>query len=106
MDNEPASPGDRSELRAGFAWAWATAAGSLLLAGLVAFAIGQLHTGGNSTLMAGTIPPLALLALLAGTWFGGKRDMARGVLAAFGTMFAVVLLGVAACFGIFGISGL
>jgi hypothetical protein len=105
MDNDatPADPGP--SMKAGFGWAWATAVGSLVLAGLIAFAIDRAHVGGDYALIAGVIPPVALLGLLAASWFGGYRQMARGVLAAFGAMFAVLLLGVAACFGIFSVAG-
>jgi hypothetical protein len=107
--NDAPRPDTGPSMRAGFGWAWATAVGSVVLAGLIGFALGQARLGsggrGDIAFVAGAIPPVALLGLLAISWFGGYRQMARGVLAAFGSMFAVLLLGVAACFGIFSISG-
>jgi uncharacterized membrane protein YhaH (DUF805 family) len=101
----PSEPPARSAMRDGFWWAWVIAIGSSVLAGALAFAIGQAHLGGDTALIVGALPPLALLGLLVGTWFGEHRAMAHGVLAAFGTMFALLLLGMAACFGLAGAGG-
>jgi hypothetical protein len=107
MDPSPMQDPDRSELRRGFALAWGVAIASIVLAVLAGMAIGAVSPGyrAGRGFIAGVLPPLALLALLAVCWFGGRRRMAQGVLAAFGAMFAVVLLGVAACFGMIGLGG-
>jgi inner membrane protein involved in colicin E2 resistance len=104
---DPMQEPGRSEFRNGFALAWGVAIASLVLAFMVAMVLGNVPGSGSESLafFAGVLPPLALLGLLAGCWFTDRRRMAHGVLAAFGTMFAVVLLGVAACFGLVGFGG-
>lgn len=94
---------------AGFGWCWAAALGSTVLAFVVGWLIdrrmGVTYSSDHWSLLAGMIPPLSLLGLLAGSWFSGRKRMALGVLAAFGSMFAVMLLLIAGCFGIFGFAG-
>jgi hypothetical protein len=104
MDPTPTPASERSELMAGFGWAWATLIGSIVLAVAVGFALSAASGSGEGAFLAGTLPPMAMLGLLASLYFSGRKRQALGVLAAFGTMFAVVLLGVAACFGIAGVS--
>ena len=94
---------------AGFGWTWATALASIVLAFAVGWWVdrrmGMTYSSDHWSLLAGMIPPLSLLGLLAGSWFSGRKRMAQGVLAAFGSMFAVTLLLIAGCFGIFGFAG-
>jgi hypothetical protein len=103
---DPTNETDRSQLRTGFALAWAVAIASIVLAAILGTLLGA---GPDSRpglgFAAGMLPPLALLGLLAGCWLTGRQRMAHGVLAAFGAMFAVALLGVAACFGMIGFGG-
>jgi hypothetical protein len=102
----PDNDEDRSQLRTGFALAWGVAIAAILAAIVLATVLGGLGGArGSLGFAAGMLPPIALLGLLAGCWFSGRRRMASGVLAAFGTMFAVALLGVAACFGLIGFGG-
>jgi hypothetical protein len=107
MDPRPLQDPERTEFRNGFALAWGVAIASIVLAVLAGTVLGGLASGsrGGMAFTAGVLPPLALLGLLAGCWFTGRRRMASGILAAFGAMFAVVLLGVAACFGMIGLGG-
>ena len=46
-----------------------------------------------------------MLGLLAASFFSGHKRFAGGVLAGFGSMFALTLLLVAACFGLFAVNG-
>ena len=103
---DPNHEDDRSELRTGFALAWGVAIAGIVAAVALGALLGGVSGGrGGLGFAAGMLPPLALLALLAGCRLTGRKRMASGVLAAFGTMFAVVLLGIAACFGMVGFGG-
>ena len=102
--NAPQNPWDTQGT--GFAAAWGVGIGSTVLAFALGIALGEMDSGGTSAFAAGMLPPVALLGLLVGARASGLKEMATGVLAGFGAMFAVVLLGVAACFGIVGIAGM
>jgi hypothetical protein len=104
---DPTEDPGSSDLRNGFALAWGVAIASIVAAVIVSIALGAAFEGGRGErgFIAGVLPPLALLGLLAGCWFNERKRMALGVLAAFGSMFAVLLLGVAACFGLIGFGG-
>ncbi|MEZ5465200.1 MAG: hypothetical protein R3F22_08280 [Lysobacteraceae bacterium] len=90
---------------AGFGIAWAV----LLVSGVASVIIGAIldETGmhGNEVLFLGLISPFAMLGLIAASYFSGHKRFAGGVLAGFGSMFALTLLLVAACFGLFAVNG-
>jgi len=102
--NAPQNPWDTQGK--GFALAWGVGIGSAVIAFALGISLGNLPGSTNAAFAAGMLPPIALLGLLAIAHFSGLKQMAAGVLAAFGAMFALVLLGVAACFGIVGIGGM
>jgi hypothetical protein len=104
---DPNDEDDRSGLRTGFALAWGVAIAAIVAAIVLGSLLGAAFGGrsGARGFIAGMLPPLALLGLLASCWLTGRKRMASGVLAAFGTMFAVALLGIAACFGMIGFGG-
>jgi hypothetical protein len=107
MEPDPA-PATMTPQRAGFLLAWAVLVGSIVVAiviGVLVNAAAPPNSYGTRGLIGGVLPPLALLGLLGWAWFDNRREMARGILAAFGAMFALALLGVGACFGLFALSG-
>ena len=105
-DTASASPEESNRFLVGFGAAWGTALAASVLAWAIAMVIEQrmhaLGQYGEKPLLAGMLPPACLLGLLGWSYVSGRRELARGVLAAFGSMFAVVLLLIAACFGMFG----
>jgi cytochrome bd-type quinol oxidase subunit 2 len=104
---DPTDDPGSSDFRNGFALAWGVAIASIVAAVVVGMVLGEVLEGRTAerSLIAGVLPPLAMLGLLAGCWFNERKRMALGVLAAFGSMFAVLLLGIAACFGLIGFGG-
>lgn len=99
------TPDKSDSLMLGFILGWATAVLSIVCAFVIGYVIEGISDRSDSSLLAGVFPPLCLLGLLGGGYLAGKRQLARGVLLAFGSMFAIFLLLVAACFGAFGIGG-
>jgi hypothetical protein len=106
MDEPRPAPSWDSALL-GFGVAWAMAVLSVAAAWLLGWAwqesLQSRQVYNQQFLLSGTLPSLALIVLLAGSYAGGYRGFARGVLAAFGSMFALLLLLVAACFGAVGL---
>jgi hypothetical protein len=108
MDPNPA-PTPSTPQRSGFFLAWATLIGSTIAAFVLGAVIDAAVPQGSYVshgLAAGMLPPLALLGLLGWAWFGGRREMALGIAVAFASMFALLLLGVGACFGLFALDGM
>jgi hypothetical protein len=108
MEPNP-TPSSPTPQRLGFLLAWGTLIGSTIAAVVLGMLIDGLvasHSFVSRGLVAGMLPPLALLGLLGWAWFGGRREMALGIAVAFASMFALVLLGVGACFGLFALDGL
>jgi hypothetical protein len=105
--NDPTEPNatttdstNRSELLSWFGWTWLIAGLAIAMAAAAGFVLSDAIHGNSDRIFAvGVLPPLLLLGLLIYAWLSGRRQMALGVLAAMGSMFALVLLLVAACFG-------
>jgi len=100
---KPTESWDRAGVGFGVSWA------ALLVAVGIGFAIaiGMDAAGvhGSRPLLGGVLPPLLMLALLVAAVASGRRHFRSGVLAGFGSMFALTLLLVAACFGTFALDG-
>ena len=75
--------------------------GSALLSGLALFAISELSSTVAELLAwpALMLTPGAMLALVVWAYATGRTRTGAGILAAYGAMFALALLLVAACFG-------
>ena len=106
--------GDKGTVLAGFFIGWGLVIGSSMLGGfLVSILAGfsNLIGGYNSLLFQGvsgisfTLPLVTVIVAMV--WFGnkGKSKIVKGIAAAIASMIALVLLLVAACFGIFAMSG-
>ena len=110
--NDPMEPApttgkdERSELLSWFGWTWLIAGLATAMAAAVGFVLSDAIRGNSDRIFGvGALPPALLLGLLTYAWASGRRQMAMGVLAAMGTMFALVLLLVAACFGLVASGG-
>lgn len=106
--------GDKGTVLAGFFIGWGLVIGSSMLGGfLVSILAGfsNLIGGYNSLLFQGvsgvsfTLPLVTVIVAMV--WLGnkGKSKIVKGIAAAIASMIALVLLLVAACFGIFAMSG-
>ena len=99
-------PADHDDPRAGsmglgFALGFGVMLGSALLSGLALFAISELSSTVAELLAwpALMLTPGAMLALFVWAYATGRTRTGAGILAAYGAMFALALLLVAACFG-------
>ncbi len=94
---------------AGFFIGWGVLIGGSLIAGmLMALTAGLFgFTRGMTALswMFGMLPQAALIAALVWAFVNGKTRTGLGILAAIGSMIALVILLVAACFGLMASSG-
>lgn len=106
--------GDKGTVLAGFFIGWGLVIGSSMLGGfLISILSGfsNLIGGYNSLLFQGvsgisfTLPLVTVIVAMV--WFGnkGKSKIVKGIAAALASMIALILLLVAACFGIFAMSG-
>jgi len=106
--------GDKGTVLAGFFIGWGLVIGSSMLGGfLISILSGfsNLIGGYNSLLFQGvsgisfTLPLVTVIVAMV--WFGnkGKSKIVKGIVAALASMIALILLLVAACFGIFAMSG-
>ena len=100
----PVDAPDKGSLLIGFLLGWATMIGSSVHAG-AAVAVAGAMTNWNSAVgliisAAGLLPIACLIGLII--WYAqqGKSRSALGVVAAFGSLLALCLLLVAACFGL------
>jgi glucan phosphoethanolaminetransferase (alkaline phosphatase superfamily) len=95
---------------AGFGIGWAIMAGGGLLTS-IGITVLQEFMSYNSELAQALIMILLTLPLViliaAMVWFGkkGKSKIVKGIAAAFGSLVALILLLVAACFGMFAMNG-
>jgi hypothetical protein len=98
----PTPPADNGSLLVGFVLGWVAMIVGVVVNALFWALQSSLGLPGTDFVFlgVGTLPLLAMVALAI--WFGnqGKSRAVRGVLLAFGSMIGLVLLLVAACFGI------
>jgi hypothetical protein len=104
---QPQPPADNGSLLAGFLLGWAAMIAGVVVNGLFWALQSSLGLPGVGVLFlgVGSMPLVAMIVLAI--WFAnrGKSRSAAGVLLAFGSMVALVLLLVAACFGILATGG-
>jgi hypothetical protein len=100
---------DKDSVLIGFLAGWGAMIGFSFLSGAIVAVTGPLLNGSFAfsviSLIAGLIPIAGLAGLMI--WFAmkGKTRSVKGVVAAFGSLLALCLLLVAACFGLFALSG-
>ncbi|HEU4663656.1 MAG TPA: hypothetical protein VFS55_06470 [Dokdonella sp.] len=96
-------PRRRGSLLAGVAWAWALLIGGHAVVVATYAGSGYIDDGTGALLVA--LPWLSMIGLII--WFvaNGRPRSALGVLLGIGTIVAVALLLVAACFGLLSSSG-
>ncbi len=94
----PSTPVQRGSLLAGVASAWALLIGGYMVVAALFSAVGTVTPAIGMLIVA--LPWLAMIGLLV--WFAtnGRPRSAIGVLIGIGTIIAVALLLVAACFGL------
>lgn len=103
----PTPPPDSGSLLAGFLLGWVAMIAGIVCNGLFWTLQSSLGLPGQDIVFlgVGSLPLLAMIALLV--WFSsrGKSRAVRGVLLAFASMIGLALLLVAACFGILATGG-
>lgn len=103
----PQPPADSGSLLVGFLLGWAAMIVGVIANGLFWALQSSLGLPGADMVFlgVGSLPLVAMIVLAI--WFAnrGKSRSAAGVLLAFGSMVALVLLLVAACFGILATGG-
>lgn len=102
--NPMAGP-DKGSLLIGFLVGWAAMIGSVMVGGVLLAIAGGLLSGWDSAfsliaVVTGLLPMASLIGLIVFYASKGKSRSALGVLAAFGSLVALCLLLVAACFGL------
>jgi hypothetical protein len=96
-----------SELLPWFGWTWLIAVLAIGTAVAAGFVLSdRIHGSSDTIFVVGMLPSLVLLGLLVYARLSGRRQMALGVLAAMGSMFAAFMLLVAACFGLVAAGGI
>ena len=100
-------PADNGSLLAGFLLGWAAMIAGVVVNGLLWSLQSSLGLPGTNIVFLGlgSLPLVAMIALAI--WFSsrGKSRSTLGVLMAFGSMIGLVLLLVAACFGLIAANG-
>jgi len=101
---------DKGSILAGFFIGWGLMIGGGILTGIIASFLSMVIGYNNSflpflSMCAFLIPIIILIAGMV--WFGknGKSKTVKGIVAAIISLIALVLLLVAACFGIFAMNG-
>ncbi|MEP6880989.1 MAG: hypothetical protein ABI866_03295 [Dokdonella sp.] len=105
--NEPVKPG--ISMMAGFGFGWLTLVAAPVLSWFVLIMADGVLQNSNAfgsllALLLATFPLLAITALAIGFLLKGHPRAALGVAAAAGSALALVILLVAACFGLVGIN--
>jgi len=103
----PQPPAERGSLLVGFLLGWAAMIAGVLVNGLFWVLQSSLGLPGADIVFlgVGSLPLVALIVLAVWLANRGKSRSAAGVLLAFGSLVALVLLLVAACFGILATGG-
>lgn len=101
----PAATPDKGSVLVGFLVGWGAMIASTVVAGALMAGAGALMTGWNSAfsliaMIGGLLPLASLIGLIIWYAMKGKSRSALGVAAAFGSLLALCLLLVAACFGL------
>ncbi|HEV2606574.1 MAG TPA: hypothetical protein VGT79_01200 [Xanthomonadaceae bacterium] len=100
-------PADTGSLMAGFLLGWGAMIAGVLVNGMFWALQSSLGLPGADMIFlgVGSLPLVAMIVLAIWLANRGKSRSAAGVLLAFGSMIALVLLLVAACFGILATGG-
>jgi hypothetical protein len=97
---------DKGSLLIGFLVGWAAMIAGTVVAATIMSGAGAFMSGGGSSAfgliagLAGLLPMASLIGLIIWYAVKGKSRSALGVAAAFGSLLALCLLLVAACFGL------
>ncbi|MEO8671885.1 MAG: hypothetical protein ABI411_11260 [Tahibacter sp.] len=101
-----AAPG--GSLWLGFGLGWLVLVAGYIAVGMILYGLDSTSTNPPDALIAlmVALPWIAMIGLMVGFTVRGKPRVALGMLVALGSMVGLVLLLVAACFGLFAVSGM